>query len=242
VILLFVVSTFLAGLYSLRLDDAVTKLLPKGPDDSAYTQTVLLEDHFLRLNQTYWGAAAPGLSWGGNANNNPAFAVRNERGIVSGKGFFVATIPVATNDMEIRANVSFDDFGHNWFGAILRVSNQSYWYEARVESDKISLYIREGMNQRGLVTMPVDLKASQKFTLRFRSIGDQIMAKVWPAGTSEPVEWQVIFTDSKLTIGYSGLIVNLVDPAATLTVYDTMLYQLDKKAVGQVCPEGGSVS
>lgn len=244
VILLFVVSTFLAGLYSLRLGTAMTTLLPGGPNilpESAYTQTKLLEDHFTRLDQTYWGAVSTGLAWGGNASNNPAFTIRDGHGMINGKGFFVGTIPVATNDMEIIVTASLDDFSQNWFGAILRVSNQTYWYEARVKSDQITIMRRSGDTENTIATASISSLSNHQFTLRFRSVEDQLTAKVWATGTNEPDDWQVAAFDSDLKIGYSGLVVNLLNSSA-LTVYEVTLLQLDKKQTSGKVPGGGLLS
>ena len=48
--------------------------------------TTLAQDTFQRANQTHWGTAANGQTWGGDANSQSAFAIASNTGQVTNGG------------------------------------------------------------------------------------------------------------------------------------------------------------
>src|SRR5437763_1026864 len=43
------------------------------------------------------------------------------------------------------------------------------------------------------------------YSLRFRVVGSQLMARAWPTGQAEPQNWLVMATDNTFTNGFGGL-------------------------------------
>jgi len=79
-----------------------------------------------------------------------------------------------------------------------------YWIEIEDRADSFRL----GKYTDGNTTTIARFGTPQEneyFYRRFRVEGSELKAKVWPAGTDEPTEWDVVETDSDHTDGWVGL-------------------------------------
>jgi hypothetical protein len=48
-------------------------------------------------------------------------------------------------------------------------------------------------------------RAGALYTFRFRAVGAQLSAMVWPTGQPAPAEWQISAADNALSSGQAGL-------------------------------------
>jgi transcriptional regulator with XRE-family HTH domain len=182
---------------------------------------VIAKDTFQRANQTFWGTASDGLPWGGDANTLKNFSIANDtaRIAVSNGSVYNAVLGARTSDAEVLFSGSLSDFDSSNLGAVLRWKDTNDWYKAYI--DGRSLIIQKKMevdkDPTYLMTVAFAANTSISYTIRFRVIGANLWAKVWPTASSEPDGWMATTHDSSFTEGFCGLRIQ-VRYGATATV------------------------
>lgn len=97
---------------------------------------------------------------------------------------------------------------------------EGYWIEVEARRDcfRLGKYTDGDLTTLARFGTPTE---DTFFHRRFRADGDRLRAKVWPAGESEPSEWDVEVTDGDHSAGWVGL-----------GSYDTGLVETDVMSVG----------
>ncbi len=168
--------------------------------------TTLAQDTFQRVNQTFWGTASDGQTWGGDANSSNVFSIMGKVGqIANGSTSYSAVLgPIAT-DAQVLFSGSLSNFNNTNLGAVLRWMNGNNWYKAYF--DGTNLIVQKKVN--GATTIlgkaPFAATAGTSYTLRFSLVGSTLSAKIWQTGSSEPANWMVTVPDSTFQSGYCGL-------------------------------------
>jgi streptogramin lyase len=168
--------------------------------------TTIARDTFQRANQTFWGRASDGHTWGGNANSSTAFSIAANTGHVSNGNANYNTVlgPVAT-DAQVLFSGSLSNFSTTNLGAVLRWTNGNNWYKAYFNGTSLFIQKRVSGTATILGKVPFAATAGISYTLRFSAIGSTLSAKVWQTGNPEPMNWMVTVTDSTFQSGYCGL-------------------------------------
>ena len=169
--------------------------------------SLLAQDTFARADQLFWGRASDGMLWGGDASNSPAFAIGGGAGtITGGVGFFTALLgPGEANaEEEVSASLSRWNFGRENFGAVLRYSDNNY-YKAYLDGIQLVLMKRVGGKSVTLGAVPFTARDGVSYTIRFRALGAQLLARAWLTSAAEPGTWMVSVTDGSLASGFGGL-------------------------------------
>jgi DNA-binding beta-propeller fold protein YncE len=184
--------------------------------------STLAQDTFQRANQTYWGTASDGHTWGGDANKLTVFSISSNTGQVSnGSNTYNAVLgPVATN-AEVLFTGSMSTFKNTNLGALLRWTNGNNWYEAYIDGSKLIVQKRV----KGTITIigstPFTATGGTSYILRFRMVGTTLYVRAWQTGTTEPTNWMVTVTDTALSSGYCGLRLRL--PTGAIASYTSFL-------------------
>ncbi len=169
--------------------------------------SLLAQDTFARADQPFWGRASDGMLWGGDASSSPAFAIGGGAGtITGGVGFFTALLgPGEANaEEEVSASLSRWNFGRENFGAVLRYSDSNY-YKAYLDGIQLVLMKRVGGKSVTLGAVPFTARDGVCYTIRFRALGAQLLARAWLTSAAEPGTWMVRVTDGSLASGFGGL-------------------------------------
>lgn len=168
--------------------------------------TTIAQDTFQRANQTFWGTASDGHTWGGNAKSSTAFSIAANTGQVSnGNTNYNAILgPVAT-DAQVLFSGSLSNFNNTSLGAVLRWTNGNNWYKAYIIGKSLVIQKRVSGTATILGKVPFTAAAGMSYTLRFSVIGSTLSAKVWQTGNPETANWMVTVTDSTFQSGYCGL-------------------------------------
>ncbi|HZS77972.1 MAG TPA: hypothetical protein VFA41_15290 [Ktedonobacteraceae bacterium] len=176
------------------------------PTPSPTPGTTLGQDTFQRANQTYWGKASDGQTWGGEAATNSSFSITNNAGQVNSNGNSYNAVlgPVATN-AQVLFSGSISSFNNTNFGAVLRWKDTNNWYKAYIDGTNLVIQKKVNGTTTTLITVPFKATAGTSYTLRFSVVGTTLSAKVWQTGTSEPANWMATVNDSSLSSGYCGL-------------------------------------
>ena len=168
--------------------------------------TIIAQDTFHRLNQTHWGTASDGHTWGGDANRVSAFSIVNNTGRVSNSTTSYSAIlgPVAKN-AEVVFTGSMSSYSDNNLGAVLRWTNGNNWYKAYITG--ASLVVQKRVNGATTILKSVSFTATRgtSYTLRFRVVGTTLYARAWQTGTTEPTNWLIMVTDTSFSSGFCGL-------------------------------------
>jgi streptogramin lyase len=168
--------------------------------------TILGKDTFQRANQTFWGTASDGQSWGADANTQNAFSVANNVGQVANAGAaYSAVLGPGASDSEVLLTGSITAFNNSNFGAILRWTDNNDWYKAYLDGTSLVLQAKVSGAYKTLSATPFTATAGTVYSLRFSAIGTTLSAKVWIASTTEPSAWTATVTDSGLASGRAGL-------------------------------------
>ncbi|MGI9058591.1 MAG: PQQ-binding-like beta-propeller repeat protein [Ktedonobacteraceae bacterium] len=177
--------------------------------------TTLAQDTFLRPNQSLWGTASDGQSWGADANTLSTFSISANSGQVLGSGTsarsYNAVLGPSATDAEVLFSGSVSSYGGNTLGATLRWTDSNHFYRAFINGKTLTVVKKVGGPLTTLGSVPFAAKTGTVYSIRFRVIGSTLTAKVWASGTSEPSGWMVTASDSTLTAGHCGVLVYLAN-------------------------------
>jgi streptogramin lyase len=166
----------------------------------------IAQDTFQRVNQTFWGTASDGHTWGGNANSSSAFSIVANTGQVSnGSTSYNAVLGAVATDAQVLFSGSLSNFNSSNLGAVIRWTNGNNWYKAYISGTSLVIQKRVSGTATILGKVPFAATAGMSYTLRFSVIGSTLSAKVWQTGNPEPANWMVTVSDSTFQSGYCGL-------------------------------------
>jgi hypothetical protein len=167
---------------------------------------VLAQDTFQRPNQTFWGTASDGHTWGGDANTLSAFAISNNAGQVANtSGPANAVLGPSATDSEVVVTGSLSSVSGTNLGAVLHWQDANNWYKAYIDGASLIVQKKVAGSYAGLGSALFTATAGTAYSLHFQIIGTTLAARVWPAGTAEPATWMVAVADGDLTSGFAGL-------------------------------------
>ncbi len=191
------------------------------PTTLANGLTVLARDTFQRPDQSFWGSSSDGRMWGGDANTNRAFSIKNRAGQVSGaSGPLQATLNVTNPDAELLFSGSanrFDANGDINLGGVLRWQDPGNWYKVLINGSILQLLKSVNGKITVLGSAPFKARGNTIYNIRFRALGSDLFAKAWPGDRAEPANWTLMVIDTQLTGGVSGIRV-LLAPGAVIRV------------------------
>lgn len=171
--------------------------------------TVLARDTFQRPDQALWGQASDGQIWGGDANTNPAFTIAHQAGQISnGQGAVQAIMNVASADIEMLFSGTVSQFaadGATNLGGVLRWQDNNNWYKILIDGNKLQLLKRVNGKTTILATQTFSAVGGTAYSIRFRALGSNLFAKVWPSAQAEPAIWTITIIDTDLKNGSSGI-------------------------------------
>lgn len=191
------------------------------PTPTSMPGTTLGTDTFQRANQSLWGNASDGQTWGGDANSQSAFSISGNTGLVTntGSNSYSAVLGPQSTDAEVFASGSLSSFSNSNFGDVLRWTNGNNWYKAYIDGS--SLIIQKKVNGATtiLASVPFKAVAGTSYTIHFRVVGSTLTANVWASSGSEPGGWMVTASDSSLTSGFCGMRFLTQSGTATITSF-----------------------
>ena len=168
--------------------------------------TTLSQDNFQRPDQSLWGTASDGLTWGGDANTSSAFSIVNSSGQISNSsGVYSAVLGLTATDAEVLFSGSMSSYTNTDLGAVLRWSDSKNLYQAYINRTTLVIQKRFHNATTTLGSVPFATTGGMFYTLRFQIVGTTLSAKVWQTGTIEPTNWMITVTDSSLSSGFCGL-------------------------------------
>ena len=191
------------------------------PSPSSTPGTVLGSDTFHRANQSLWGTATDGQTWGGDANTQTVFSISGNAGVVSNTGStsYSAVLGPSTSDAEVYATGSMSAFSSSNFGDVLRWTNGNNWYKAFIDGASLIIQKRVNGNTTILASVPFTATAGTSYTSHVRVVGTTLTANVWAVSGTEPGGWMATATDSSLTSGFAGMRFLTQSGTATITSF-----------------------
>jgi len=168
----------------------------------------LAEDTFQRQNQQFWGTASDGRTWQGDANQANAFSITNKVGqIANTQGTLNALLGTPSTNQEVVMSGSLNHFnkGQVNIGVVLRWNDAKNWYKVLIDGTHVMVIKRVNGVTTTLGTMPFQAQDGVLYSLRFRTIGAMLFARVWLAASVEPQNWILNVTDTTLTTGQAGI-------------------------------------
>ena len=184
----------------------------------AAANAVIASDTFQRANQSLWGTASDGQTWGGDANSQKAFSISGNAGLVSNTGSttYSAVLGPTAADAEVYATSSLSSFSNSNFGDVLRWTNGNNWYKVDINGSSLIIQKKVSGTTTTLASVPFTATAGSSYTIHFRVVGATLTANAWATSGSEPGGWMVSASDSTLTSGYCGM--RLLTQSGTATV------------------------
>jgi streptogramin lyase len=191
---------------------ATTTATPTG------TPTPLAQDSFQRPNQSFWGMASSGQTWGGDANTASAFSISSNTGHVfnTSSSSYSAVLGTTATNAEVFMNASINTFANDNFGSVLRWTDGNNWYKAYIDGQNLIIQKKVGGTLTTLKSVPFAAQAGTSYSIHFRVVGSSLYANAWASAGSEPGGWMATATDSSLTSGYCGM--RFLPQGATITV------------------------
>ncbi|TMF42592.1 MAG: hypothetical protein E6I32_17695 [Chloroflexi bacterium] len=176
------------------------------PSPTGSPGATLGQDTFQRGNQSFWGKASDGQTWGGDANTPSVFSIQNNAGKLSnGSTSYSAVLgPTATN-AQVLFSGSISTFNNTNLGAVLRWTDGNNWYKAYIDGSSLVLQKKVNGSTTILKTASFAATAGTSYTLRFSIVGSTLSTKVWKTGATEPASWMATASDSSFSSGYCGL-------------------------------------
>ncbi|MEO7021655.1 MAG: hypothetical protein ABI234_15995 [Ktedonobacteraceae bacterium] len=171
-------------------------------------QTVLASDTFQRADQPYWGTSSSGQSWQADAQTDRNFAVSGAAGLINADpacAYCEAILgPVATT-VEVSFSASLNSYDSSALCAILRWNGPDNLYKLILDGQTLTVWrVMDGMTIP-LQSIAFPARAEALYTFRFRAVGSQLSAMVWPTEQPPPTNWQLSVLDSALSTGRVGI-------------------------------------
>ncbi|MEU6649519.1 hypothetical protein ABZ904_08730 [Streptomyces sp. NPDC046900] len=179
----------------------------------AQTDASWLSDTFGRTVAGTWGNADSGQAWTNSGG------VSTDYDVLSGYGRHInqatstghhSTVTAGHPDFDIYCDITtaaLSTGSSQFAGVIARYTDLNNLYEARVEfttGNAIILSVRKRVaaveTQLGTNTSAFTHVAGTFVRVRFQGSGSLLRAKIWPAATSEPTDWELEVTDSAITV------------------------------------------
>jgi len=181
--------------------------------------TTIGQDNFQRPNQSYWGIASDGQTWGADANKLSNFTINNNMGQITGNGSSGTTSsavlgPTASN-AEVVVSGSISSFGTNTLGAALRWTSGNNFYKAYITGTNLVMLKKVNGAITKLKSVAFTATVGTSYTIDFSVVGSTLSAKVWQTGTQPPPSWMVTAPDSSLSSGNCGIVVFLQNNITT---------------------------
>ncbi|GHP00218.1 hypothetical protein KSF_102650 [Reticulibacter mediterranei] len=199
----------------------VTSTVTTTPTVTATPGTALGQDTFQRANQSHWGTASDGQTWGGDANTSATFSISANTGRITNTGstsYSAVLGPTATN-AEVYVSGSLSSFASTNFGPVLRWTDGNNWYKAFIDGSRLYIQKRVGGTTTILTSVAFPATAGTSYTIHFRVVGTTLQANIWASLGTEPSSWMVTASDSSLSSGYCGLRVLTQTGSATVTSF-----------------------
>ncbi len=178
---------------------------------TAVNPNILAQDTFNRPDQTFWGKASDGLSWGGDALTSMDFSIVNHMGQIhrtaSGNILYTAVLGTPHQDFEVISTAMLDSYNNSHLGVMLRYQDDNHYYKARITGNTLEILNRQDAQQGPTIaSMPFNTQTSTFYTIRFQVIGTTLRAKAWPADSaSEPANWMLTVNANTFNTGRGGL-------------------------------------
>lgn len=167
---------------------------------------VLGQDTFQRSNQSLWGTASDGQKWGGDANTASVFSINGNAGqVASGNTSYNAVLGTSTTDAEVVFSSTINSFSNANIGAVVRWKDTNNWYKAYIDGSNLVLQKKVSGTTTTLKSVTFAATTSTAYSIHFQVVGNNLSARAWKAGTTEPTSWQVTASDTSLTSGQTGL-------------------------------------
>ncbi len=194
---------------------------PTTPTSTPVPGQVVAKDTFQRANQTNWGTASDGHTWGGDSGNTPAFAITNNTGTVTNGGStsYSAVLGPSQADVDVVVTGSLSSYASANFGAVARWTDANDWYKAYIDGGVLYIQKKVAGTSTVLVSTPFTAQANTAYTIRFQAFGATLNTKVWAAASAEPSSWTLTTSDTSLTTGSAGIRVLTQAGTATFTSF-----------------------
>lgn len=169
---------------------------------------VLANDTFQRPNGTYWGMSSNGQIWQADANSLSYFAIADHEGVINAPARPVtceAILGPTEANMDITLSASLSRYDPSILGVVLRWSDAGNFYTLYLDGQNLVLARAMDGMLIPLHMVPFPARANALYTFRFRAVGSQLFAMVWPTGQPALSDWQITWTDSALSAGRAGL-------------------------------------
>ena len=182
---------------------------------------ILAQDTFQRPDQMFWGTSSGGQPWGADAKNAPGFSIKNHTGqVIGSNGVYDAVVGSVAVNSEVVFSGSLSQYASSSLGALLRWTDANNLYKAFLGGGQLILLKKVAGVVTVLKTVPFQTQDGVSYTIRFRAVGQQLLAKVWPTAQAEPQTWLLMLTDGDLQSGYDGIrLVVQSGTTATITTY-----------------------
>lgn len=195
-------------------------------------------DSFTRSATDSWGSADFGGSWTTANAAASDFDVNGSAGthsVGSLNSSRYAVIPAPSADVDLVVDVATSALaagGSQYQGPVARYTDANNLYFAKVtfttaQAVQVTLQKRVAGVQSDITTATaagVSHAAATFYTVRLQVIGSTLRAKVWPAGSPEPVAWMITTTDTALTAAGSIGVRSVLDAANTNTLPVTVSF------------------
>lgn len=186
-------------------------------------QALLASDTFQRTDQPYWGTSSSGQPWLADAQTDSNFAIVHAIGVINTApdcAYCEALLGPVTANIEVSFTAALSSYDTSALSAILRWSDANNLYRMVLDGQTLSVWrIMDGMTTL-LQSIAFPAHAGVWYSVRFRAVGPQLLAMVWPSDQSVPAAWQISVVDSVLNIGHAGIGVLVQDNAqAQITAF-----------------------
>jgi streptogramin lyase len=185
------------------------------------TSGVLGTDTFQRPDQSLWGTASDGQTWGGDANSFSLFSISGGKGLVTntGSASYSAVLGPTAANAEAFATGSLSSFTNSNFGDVLRWTDGNNWYKAYIDGGNLIIQKKVSGTATILASKPFAATAGTSYTVHFRAVGTTLAVNAWATSGTEPSSWMLTATDATLASGRAGLRFLTQTGTATMTSF-----------------------
>jgi hypothetical protein len=189
----------------------------------------VVQDTFIRANQSGWGTASDGSTWAKLGGSTPTQAIASNEGTWTGVTAS-ASYALSTNtwlDANVSMRLKISNTGDS-VGIFCRSDGTAQnFYRAFAQNTTLTLSKTVAGVTTSLATTAITFNTGTFYWIRLRVIGNGLSARWWADGSSEPTNWTLTATDTAVSSsGRVGVRISLNATTDTASIDTFNGYQL----------------
>lgn len=171
---------------------------------------IIAQDMFNRTSASGFGLASDSINtWvayqtqsGFSVNGSEGVVLNTAAGAAQNNHYALGNGVSSSQDLTVRIQIGASG---DFFGLEARSADANNWYMFKIGSSVLTIDRCVAGTVTTLISVAQTFVPGTYYQMRFRVYANQLMARVWLDGNSEPSTWMLSTTDTNITSGKAGM-------------------------------------